>query len=279
MNILIQRMHAPPPDRSQAQGEQQRGPDGQPQLPPLNFNANEQGVVDHNGRSALTTIREQSTMSADSHSGVMQNQPATMHQPGSFINRSQNQTPPARNGINDPRLDPSVAPSSVSPGPSNTYAQLTSANFASQPSEGTRSSPATPVQAPSPTPSNSFTPPIAQVGGPGYRAWSPRAGGETLAKRANGSTTSFGAQNAPKLSLETNSRTGSPIPMRNGTPARDPAAVNYQQISSIPSIRTPSDPAKYHQADTSVANPSHLHPSQQATSYHTAQVSFLLLHL
>jgi hypothetical protein len=272
MNILIQRMHAPLPDQQQqAQAGQQQRPDGRPQIPPLNFNGEQQAAADHSDRSALTTIREQSTMSADSQPGVMPNQAAPMHQLGSFNDRPQNGAPPPRN---DPRAEPSMAPNSVSPGPPNTYAP---AKFASPPSDGNRSNPATPAQVPSP--SNSFPPPIAQVGGPGYRAWSPQAG-EILAKRANGSATSFGTQNAPKLSLDTNSRIDSPLPARNGTPARDPTVVNHQLIPPIPSIHTPSqEPAKYHQADTSMADPSHLHPSQQATSYHTAQASLLLLYM
>ncbi len=265
MNILIQRMHAPPADPAQQAGGER------PQLPPLNFNGEEHGAAEH--RSALTTIREQSTMSTESHPTATQHQAGQTQQPMAY-----NGNDPGRNGNSGPPLAPSK---SASPTPSGTYAPLTSAGFASSP-EGNRSASSTPGQVPSPAPAGSFAGPSANTGSPNQRAWSPQAGGPTRpAMHANGSTGSFSAQNAPKLSLDTNSRTGSPLSVRNGAPmpTQNPATVNHQQLPSIPSLHTPSaDATRFHQADASVTNPSHMNPSQQSTSYHTApQVCLTLI--
>lgn len=217
-------------------------------------------------------------MSTESHSTGMQNQAGTIQQSGAYNDRGYNPNDPSRNGT--PRGPPSAPPNSVSPVPSAKYAPLTSANFSSpNGEESSRSNSTAPGQAPSPAPSGGFAGPGANS--PNHRAWSPQAGGPGRLMGPNGSTTSFGAQNAPKLSVDTNSRTASPLSVRNGAPmpVHGPAPVNHQQIPSIPSLHTPSaDPARFHPTDASLTNPSHINPSQQSTSYHTApQVSLIPL--
>ncbi|CAG8706298.1 3163_t:CDS:2, partial [Acaulospora colombiana] len=222
MNILIQRS-------------------GGPSLPPLNFDG---AQPDHSqGRSMLSTIREQSTFSTDNRmdapgANPMQNGVHNQNNPPQPLG-AQNARPQE---INRPPTAPGQDTSAPhSPG---SFSQTSARQAAGQ---------------------------MGQRGNDG-RTWSPTPSNSS----GRPQITIPGSQPPPNMAVNNAQRTGSPLSVVNGNQQRqDPSRVdtpNHQHLPSIPSMRTP--PA------AGVANPmeaSHPGPNgismQQSTSWNNAPVT------
>lgn len=225
MNILIQRMQTPTGQQPQ---QPATAPNGGPQIPPLNFNANGNPNANatppeaNTASRGLTTIREISTFSTDSHQPSQGQPPPTPSKPASPSVATQQHLPP-------------------NPAP---FAAAAAASDPRRPSPAFNGQPGgSPIpSASAPAPAAMPTTPSRQGSNNNMRAWSPSVGSDNVGRP--GGTPVRGTQTPPRPSLDTSSfRANSPLSVRNAT-AADLAAArespSHQQIPSIPSLRTPS---------------------------------------